>query len=85
VSTVLPSVPMLTTTTNLEPSLQQIQEQLAQFSRALQLVTDSREAQGHQQLVAEPVHAVAGLPKPTIVNLLQSARDPEVLEVCHIY
>jgi hypothetical protein len=34
--------------TSAEPSLQQIHEQLTQLSRALQLVTESREEQGVQ-------------------------------------
>jgi hypothetical protein len=64
------------------PAVQQLQEQVAQLTRALGIV---REAAEEQQVPADRTPVAGSLPAPTVHNLLQSARDPILSEVCYIY
>jgi hypothetical protein len=66
---------------SVDPAVQQLQEQVSQLTRALNLM---REATEEQQVPTVRTPVVGGLPAPTVHNLLQSARDPILSEVCYV-
>jgi hypothetical protein len=83
VSTVVPvSEPAQTPEVSMDPAFQQLQEQIAQLTRALGIM---REAAEEWQVSADKTPVLDSLPVPTVKNLLQHAGDPIVSEVCYIY